>query len=365
MSHFGFIGFGLIGGSIARALKALPAPPVLTAYQYRSTPSRSLTLALEEKTLDYITNDLSELSSCDMIFLCAPVQKNLEYLPMLKDVISPTCILTDVGSVKGQIHQRITELHMEDCFIGGHPMTGSEKTGYEHSSALLMENAYYILTPTSKTTEEAIKRYSTLVEQMGSIPVILDPAEHDRITAAISHVPHLIAAQLVNLIRTSGPLESKMRLLAAGGFKDITRIASSSPELWENICLENKESVCEVLRQYQSLLSDALTAVEQENSDALYRLFDDAGTYRSSIPARTSGILATVYELFVDIKDETGALASLAALLSSHSISIKNIGILHNREFEQGVLRVEFYSEECRQQAIRILTQNGYYIYVR
>lgn len=365
MSHFGFIGFGLIGGSIARALKALPDAPVLTAYQHRPMPSASLSLALQDGVLDHVTSCLSELSLCDMIFLCAPVQKNLEYLPKLKDIVSPDCIITDVGSVKGPIHKRIAELQMEHCFIGGHPMTGSEKTGYEHSSALLMENAYYILTPTEKTRQSALESYSTLVEQMGSIPVILEPTEHDRITAAISHVPHLIAAQLVNLVRTSGTLEPKMRMLAAGGFKDITRIASSSPELWENICLENRQSVCEALKQYQTLLSDALTFIEQENQTGLYQLFDDAGTYRSAIPARTSGILAPVYELFVDIKDETGTLASLAVLLSDHGISIKNIGILHNREFEQGVLRVEFYTKESKQHAISVLKEHEYYIYVR
>lgn len=365
MSHFGFIGFGLIGGSIARALKMLPDAPVLTAYQYRPAPSASLSLAYKDGMLDHITSCLSELAACDMIFLCAPVQKNLEYLPLLKDVIAPGCIITDVGSVKGPIHKRIAELHMEHCFIGGHPMTGSEKTGYEHSSALLMENAYYILTPTEATSEQALNAYAALVKQMGSIPVVLNPAEHDRITAAISHVPHLIAAQLVNLVRTSGTLEPKMRMLAAGGFKDITRIASSSPELWENICLENKQSVCEVLKQYQALLSDALTFLEQDNSPKLYQLFEQAGNYRSSIPARTSGILAPVYELFVDIRDETGTLASLAVLLSGHGISIKNIGILHNREFEQGVLRVEFYTEESKQHAVQVLKEHDYYIYIR
>lgn len=365
MKHFGFIGFGLIGGSIARALKATQNPPVLTAYQYRRTPSQALSRALREGNLDAITSDLSALSACDMIFLCAPVQKNLEYLPQLKELISSECILTDVGSVKGPIHKKIKELDMEACFIGGHPMTGSEKTGYENSSALLMENAYYILTPTKLTSQESLDKYSTLVESIGSIPIVLNDAEHDRITAAISHVPHVIAAQLVNLIRTSGDLEPKMRMLAAGGFKDITRIASSSPELWENICIENKESICEILRRYQALLSEALSAVEQNDSSALYQLFDFAGTYRSSIPARTSGLLASIHELFVDIKDEPGTIASLAVLLSQHAISIKNIGIVHNREFEQGVLRIEFYSEESKQQARQVLTRHRYDIYLR
>ena len=143
--HFGFIGFGLIGGSIARAIKALvKETTTLTAFQYSEKASPSLTLAKKDGVLDNITANLTDFASCDMIFLCAPVQKNLEYLTRLKDIISPGCLLTDVGSVKGNIHEKVKELRLEHCFVGGHPMTGSEKTGYEHSNILLLENAYYI-----------------------------------------------------------------------------------------------------------------------------------------------------------------------------------------------------------------------------
>ena len=119
------------------------------------------------------------------------------------------------------IHEKVSALGLDHCFIGGHPMTGSEKTGYEHSGTLLLENAYYILTPTTQSKAEDLEFYTELIKTMGAIPITLDPAEHDKITAAISHVPHIIAAQLVNLIQNSGSLEPKIRLLAAGGFKDI------------------------------------------------------------------------------------------------------------------------------------------------
>lgn len=364
--HFGFIGFGLIGGSIARALKALvKETPVLTAFQHNQTPSRSLTLAKEDGILDSITTNLSDFATCDMIFLCAPVQKNIEYLAQLKDIIPPNCLLTDVGSVKGNIHEKVTALGLEHCFIGGHPMTGSEKTGYEHSGILLLENAYYILTPTSKTKTADLDYYTNLVKTMGAIPIVLEPAEHDKITAAISHVPHIIAAQLVNLIQNAGSLEPKMRLLAAGGFKDITRIASASPEIWESICLSNRESICDMLTLYQNSLEQAKQMILSNNRDDLYHMFDLAGSYRDSIPSNSKGALISSFELFVDIKDETGALALLATLLSLHGISIKNIGIIHNREFEQGVLRIEFYDKEAVSKATKVLDTNGYHIYIR
>ena len=363
--QYGFIGFGLIAGSIARAMKELKEKPILTAFQHTATPSSSLTAALDDGVLDFLTTELSDFSACDMIFLCAPVQKNIEYLAQLKDVISPSCILTDVGSVKGNIHKEVCRLGLEAQFIGGHPMTGSEKTGYENSNILLLENAYYILTPTRMTPEPALTGYCALIKQLGSIPLVLEPEEHDRITAAISHVPHIIAAQLVNLIQHAGPLEPKMKQLAAGGFKDITRIASSSPEIWESICMSNKESICNLLTAYQNSLEDAKQMILSDNKDSLYDMFDSAGAYRDAIPAKSKGVLMTAYELFADIRDETGAIATLATMLSVQGVSIKNIGIIHNREFEQGVLHIEFYDEKSKEKAHHVLESHGYHIYIR
>lgn len=364
--HIGFIGFGLIGGSIAHALKELlKERPVITAFQYSASPSHSLLLAKEDGILDNVTTNLNDFSACDMIFLCAPVQTNIEYLKQLKDIISPSCLLTDVGSVKGNIHEAVTQLGLEHCFIGGHPMAGSEKTGYENSYAMLLENAYYILTPTAQSKSCDLVAYTSLVKDIGAIPIVLEPKEHDTITAAISHVPHIIAAQLVNLIQNAGPLEPKMRQLAAGGFKDITRIASASPEIWENICMSNKESICDMLTDYQASLEEAKRMILNGQQQDLYHMFDAAGNYRSSIPANSKGALMSSYELYADIKDETGALALLATLLSLHGISIKNIGIIHNREFEQGVLRIEFYDKEAVAKATKVLDTNGYHIYLR
>ena len=156
-----------------------------------------------------------------------------------------------------------------------------------------------------------------------------------------------------------------MRQLAAGGFKDITRIASSSPEIWEHICMSNKESICEMLTRYQNSLEEAKQMILSGEKDNLYHMFDVAGNYRASIPANCKGALMSSFELYVDIKDETGALALLATLLSLHGISIKNIGIIHNREFEQGVLRIEFYDKESVAKATKVLETNGYHIYIR
>lgn len=363
----GFIGFGLIGGSIARALKKINPDYYLCAYDYHKTnPSTDLLAALSDEVLNYVTSTLNVgLPECDILFLCAPVLSNIEYLKQLKSILKPSCIITDVGSVKGNIHEAVSELELDGQFIGGHPMTGSEKTGYKNSYALLLENAYYILTPTEKTTEADIKFLYGLVERMGSIPVLLDAKEHDEITAAISHLPHIIAAQLVNHVRDAEQGSEMMRTLAAGGFKDITRIASSSPIMWQNICLTNASVIKRSLDRYIESLRSVSEALASQDSDYLYRIFDTAGEYRSRIPNKSIGLMKKLFEIYMDIADEAGAIATIATLLAENDISIKNIGIIHNREFEEGVLRIEFYDDKAQENAISLLNKYNYRIYER
>ncbi len=364
----GFIGFGLIGGSIARALKRLDEQYYLLAYDHHheNNPGSDLQTALSDGVLDFVSFRLSDgFPDCDLIFLCAPVLINIDYLAQLKPLIKPGCILTDVGSVKGNIHEAVKKLGLEEQFIGGHPMTGSEKTGYSNSYAMLLENSYYILTPTEHTPEEMIRVMYRLVGKMGSIPILLDAGEHDEITAAISHVPHIIAAQLVNLVRASDDESEKMKILAAGGFKDITRIASSSPTMWQNICLTNAKSIKRLLDRYIEQLQKASGALEHLDGDYLYRMFCTAGEYRSTIPNKSVGLIRKVFEIYLDIMDEAGAIATIAAMLATTRISIKNIGIIHNREFEEGVLRIEFYDEASAENATTLLKRYHYRVYER
>ncbi len=361
----GFIGLGLIGGSIARLLREQSGDYDIFTYDHHTDRCNpGMEAALADGTLNRIEHDLSCFSSADLIFLCAPVLRNIDYLKKLKTIIRPDCILTDVGSVKGNIHAAAHELGLDTQFIGGHPMAGSELTGYANSSTMLLENAYYILTPTEATPADVRDYMIELIRSFRALPILLGAKEHDNITAAISHVPHIIAAELVNLVRLSDDPSEKMRLLAAGGFKDITRIASSSPEMWQNICLTNANSIKTTLDAYIAALTRVSHAIEQHDSDYLYELFDTASDYRSGIP-NYKGLMNRIYELYVDITDEIGAIATIATLFCSNNISIKNMGIIHNREFEQGVLRVEFYDEDALTHGRKVLSARQYKIYDR
>ncbi len=217
---------------------------------YMRTRSR-LDKAREDGIVDVILDGIGEeLSECDFIFLCTPVEYNAEYLSKIQPYLKPGAIVTDVGSTKTDIHEAVIRLGMESWFVGGHPMAGSEKTGYENSTDHLLENAYYIITPTAQTSKEQTNRLVHIAEMIGSIPIVLDYHEHDFVTAAISHLPHIVASSLVNLVKDSDNQQGLMKRLAAGGFKDITRIASSSPEMWEQICMTNHKNLSLILERY-------------------------------------------------------------------------------------------------------------------
>lgn len=244
-------------------------------------------------------------------------------------------------------------------------MAGSERTGYVNSRAALLENAYYILTPTPSVPEKRLEEYRSLVSRLGAIPLVLEWERHDYVTAAVSHLPHVIAASLVNLVRDSDSKDGIMKLIAAGGFKDITRIASSSAAMWQQICLTNTENISSLLQDYIDALCAVRSRLEQSDAEALYALFDSARVYRDSFINASSGPIKRSFSFYVDIADKSGALAHIVSLLADQGISIKNIGITHNRESEDGVLRLELYREKDLDTSIAILRTAGYTLHVR
>ncbi len=358
---FGFIGLGLIGGSIAKALRDAHPYCHIIAYDIKS---ESLLQAVNDGVVNTSADAIDErFSDCNYIFLCAPVSRNDENLLKIKNFLSSDCLLTDVGSVKSDIHKHIEALGLNHCFIGGHPMAGSERTGYINSKAILLENAYYVLTPTKEVSPFKLEAYCDLVSTMGAIPLVLDYDRHDFITAAVSHLPHVIASSLVNLIEKSDSEDGLMKMIAAGGFKDITRIASSSPAMWQQICMTNTQNINQLLDYYIHSLLKIRKEIEEHKEAAVYDFFDNARNYRDSFIDASSGPIKKSYSLNIEIADEPGALASIATILALNNISIKNIGIVHNREQEDGVLRIEFYAPESIDDACRILSAKGYVIH--
>lgn len=363
MKTIGFIGLGLIGGSIAKAIRKYHPDTHILAY---ARHKETLMAALNSNTIDGILEQEDpRYAACDYIFLCAPVEFNLKYLEYLKNVISPRCIITDVGSVKGIIHDKVEELGLDANFIGGHPMAGSEKSGFTYSNVRLLENAYYILTPGGEVPLEKLTELSELVASFGAIPMVLTAQEHDFITAGVSHLPHIIASALVNLVNMLDNDAEYMKTIAAGGFRDITRIASSSPVMWQQICLENNENISNVLDDYIRMLIQIRCFIDNKDADRLYQMFASSRDYRDSIDVVDNGLIRKAYVLYLDIADEAGGIATIATILAMDNISIKNIGIIHNREFEEGVLKIEFYEEDAMKRGCALLKKRNYTVYER
>lgn len=359
----GFVGLGLIGGSIAKAIRQYyPSYEIIAFDKNKET----LALATQESTIDVACTVIDDnFAHCNYIFLCAPVSYNTAYLKQLKNYLHDDCILTDVGSVKSSIHKEVINLNIEKYFIGGHPMAGSEKSGFVNSKAMLIENAYYILTPSAKVPQEKVDEYSKFVESLKALPITLSYEKHDYITGVISHLPHIIAATLVNFVKAEDSIDELMKHLAAGGFKDITRIASSSPTMWQHVCLKNGTNIVDILDKYIAMLEDAKERVKDGAEQRIYDLFETSKNYRNSIPGGSSGPIKRMFSVYCDIVDEAGGIATIATILAANNINLKNIGIVHNREFEEGVLRIEFYDEMSSHKAAELLQKYRYIVYER
>ena len=338
MKTIGFIGLGLIGGSIARTIRKFHPDYRLLAFDKdRSALAEAVSLNVINGICDI---DDEQLYNCDYLFLCAPVEFNVEYMEKIKDSLGKNCILTDVGSVKSVIHEKVTELGLEGR---------SERSGFSNSSDHLLENAYYIITPGGEVALEKISDFTELISSLGAIPLVITAEEHDFITAGVSHLPHIVASALVNLVNLLDNDAQYMKMIAAGGFRDITRIASSSPVMWEQICLENQKNISTVLDEFIRMLIQIRCSIDNKEADNIFDMFASSKDYRDSIDIVDNSLIPRSYVLYIDVA-------------ATEKVSIKNIGIIHNREFEDGVLKIEFYTDAALEQAKVLLTKRNYKI---
>jgi prephenate dehydrogenase len=355
------IGLGLIGGSLARALRERLGITNIIAINRSS--SAFLHAIKDGNVREGFCETNEAIWDSDIIFICTPVKRTIEYIEAIAPHIKPGCIITDVGSTKSEIIEYINHHKAFPCFVGGHPMAGSEKVGYSESSSHLFENAYYVLTPSNTSTQTALDTMHEIVKGLGAIPIILDAVTHDKITGSISHVPHIIASALVNLVHKADSTEGVMQMLAAGGFKDITRIASSSPEMWENIVLSNQQQINEILTAYVNILLEFKEQMNQKKSTKVLDFFKQAKTYRDSFTVNATnktGLISSVYEIVVDVIDKPGIIGEIATLLGKNQINIKNISVTNSREYEQGCLKITLQDQSSVNVALRFLEQAGY-----
>ena len=319
------VGVGLIGGSIALALRRA-GWTVLGRDRSRTT----LEEALAAGVIDAVAEPGS-IPGIDVTFVATPVGAIAdEVRAALADTDG---LVTDAGSVKSGL----VPLMVDPRFIGGHPMAGSELEGIAGARADLFEGRTWVLTPVSTTDDDALARLRAIVSEMGADTVFLPPDAHDVMVAVVSHVPHLTAASLMELAASAAAEHRGLLRLAAGGFRDMTRIAAGSPSIWPDICVENSAAIVLQLDALISALGQVRGLIADNDRGALLAMLERARSARTALPARFTHT-AELAELRVPIVDEKGALARITTRAAELDVSIVDIEIAHSVEGDEGVL---------------------------
>ncbi len=364
MTRIAIYGVGLIGGSLALCFKNRPG---YTVVGHSSNPE-SVRKYLQHGVVDEATTSFAEAAQdADFIFVCVPVGLLDSYLQKLSQLpLKDGCIVTDVGSTKASVVRTGAAIEWPSGvhFIGGHPMAGSERSGVEAAHPLMFENAYYVLTPDANTPPEAVARLEQLLKLTRAHIVKVDAVEHDNIVGAISHLPHIIAAALVNQVADLNEQNELYERLAAGGFRDITRIASCDPIIWRDILLNNRDVLLKLLKEWQERIGQFMRLLEEENAAGIEAQFRKAGAFRSRIPERQKGAIISAYDLYVDVPDTPGVIGNITSMLGELKINLSNIRIMESREDVPGVLCLTFRSDEELQKASAVLKENGYSVHV-
>ncbi len=342
------IGVGLIGGSLALAVKQRFPSARITGVD----TIKVLRRAVQRKAIDIPEQSLQRaVSGADLVIAAAPVDQILRLLPMIAKYCTPRTIVTDTGSVKGAITEKARTFFPGGNFIGGHPMTGAEFSGIDAAHPLLFQNAIYLITPSAEATGQNTKKLAQFFSALDARVVVLDPNVHDKVVAAVSHVPQLAAVALMNM---AGRRHPRHLGLAAGGFRDMTRIASSRFEMWRDILQANKHDIAEALDLYISLLRRIARDVRRDPR-RLKNDFKSSRLLRSRIPPSMKGFLSPLVGLPVFVDDRPGQLARLTTLLAKAGLNVKDLELLKVREGRGGTFLLSFENRSAAKKAQAIL----------
>jgi len=350
------IGVGLIGGSLALALKRKGYDGRILGIDEEDVLERARSRGALDQS--FPRSRLTEaVAGAELIFLCTPILEILKLLQEISGHLRPGTLVTDVGSTKRRIVEAAT-LHLpSDCdFIGGHPMAGSEFRGIDAADPFLFENTTYVLTPVRPIGEKVRMEFGELLELTGAKVLLLLPALHDEIAAAVSHLPQMASVALMNLVAGKRDESPHFIKMAAGGFRDMTRIASSPYSVWEDIHQTNADMITLYIDAYISELEKVKSKLRKPELESY---FQRSAANRLSIPKDTKGFLRPQFDISVSVEDRPGIIASIAGALAERNINIKDIEILKIREDEGGTLRLAFASDRDRESALGLLRDLG------
>ncbi|MBL4889571.1 MAG: prephenate dehydrogenase [Candidatus Lindowbacteria bacterium] len=352
-------GVGLLGGSLGLRVKEVHKQMEVVGFGRRES---TLQAAVERGAIDSFTTDPeTAVKDADLVVLASPVMIIPDMMSNIADFLKPGSIVTDVGSTKVWIQDEAQKrLPANVRFVRSHPMTGSEKSGIEAAQSNPFEQSVTVVTPASNSDEDAIATVRAFWESVGSITITITAQSHDRLVASVSHLPHLLASALVNTVAPRAQVEPRTWDLAAGGFRDTTRIASSMPQIWRDICLTNKDAIITVLGELESELSRFRQALESADGDRIEELFATASESRNSIPPKGRGMLPGIYDLYVRLTDRPGEISEVTGVLGEKNLNIIDIEITRLRDGRSvEPLRLFFNTEDDRDAALEALAEEG------
>ncbi|MFH1537726.1 MAG: prephenate dehydrogenase [bacterium] len=353
------VGMGLIGGSLALAMRGAGIAGEIVGCGRKD---ERLRYALDNGIADRVTKDPKEAAEgAGLVVVCTPAGLIPGMLAAIRPALGAGAVVTDAGSTKKDIVAGAEKLFGGDgpWFVGSHPMAGSEDSGVEAARADLFENALCVLTPGGGCPEDVVGRVRGVWEAAGAKVLEMGAEEHDFLVAASSHLPHLVAVTLaLSLAGFSREREGVLPLLA-GGFRDTTRIASGSPEVWRDICMMNREAIISMLDGFEGALRETGRVLRGGGEEEMQKLFSAAKRFRDGIPGGGRGALAGAHEVLVDAPDRPGVIAEIATALSDAGINIKNLFVQHVREMHGGTILLTLESEEDQARAAELLAAKG------
>ena len=377
MRRIALVGFGLLAGSIASAVKQAKLPTKIRAVSSPSTLQRARELELADEFFGY--DEVEEWSKdCDLILLCSPILHILKTIDALAHVSwvkgavgNDVCLVSDIGSTKVEICKAGASLPPPFRFVGSHPMAGSEKRTCEFNDPAIFENAYWFVCPPEGTDEKVYGTLLELIAFLGANAVVFPPEHHDRTMAWVSHMPQMLSSTLAASI-PGRLLEHNYQHYAGRAFRDMTRIAASGWGMWHDIAVTNRDETVRALKEVRKGLDSTIDAMNvlyvvvdgkpsaSDKSDGLENIFKKGNEGRASLFAPGRNAANVFFEITVPLKDKPGALLSVMQPLAEEGVNIRDIELMKVRENVAGTLLLAFKTQEETARAVKLLRYLGY-----
>jgi len=365
--HISIIGLGLLGASLAGCCKSKNASFHITGISSSATLKKAKERELIDEGFTYA--DMSKgIVHSDLILLCTPITHILETLTSWEKELpkfKKGCIITDVGSTKEKICTRANQVfpqYQQAHFIGSHPMAGSEKSGIEARDDFLFENASWIICPEVHTPDEPIQKLTNFINWVGAQVISLAPVVHDKVVAHVSHLPQLLSTALAGFFsERHSDLQNALQI-AGGGFRDMTRLADSSYQIWKPILSSNKTEIIEVLNNYLHYLQNLHKEFKNDNLEEAFLRGKDL---RNKLTQHSGSYAADLAEILLQVPDKPGILAKVLNIISSLGLNVTDLEVVKVREGESGTIKIAFKSSKDAKLAVSELKSNDYLVKMR